>query len=213
MLLWALAAQELPAKKPEPFSVTFTGEIDPGASAVVGKLATIFYDSYPPLVKRFEHPDRPAPRHVTVVFKRPLRVPAYCAGDTITVSADWLKKNPDDVGLLTHELTHAVQRYEGDGPGWFTEGLADYTRKVYGPKEQPGWALPAKLTAKQSYTNSYRVTGRFLQWLEDKHPGTVDKLHRRRQDREFELADFKTFTGKTADELWADCVADLGKTP
>lgn len=198
--------------KPEvlpPFVVTVSGEIDEASAPVIGRLTALFYESYPKLVKRFSNPDRPAPTHIKLIFKQTLRVPAYCSGSEITINLDWLRKNPEDIGLLTHELTHAVQAYGRGVPGWFTEGFADYTRKLYGPEKQPGWELPKKLSARHKYTDSYRVTGRFLLWLDDKHPGAVDQLHRKAQDREFDIALFKELTGQTLDELWETCVQDL----
>ena len=92
-----------------------------------------------------------------------------------------------------------------------TEGIADYARLIYGPKVQPGWSLPARLTQKQSYRDSYRITARFLQWLDENHPGTVDKLHRLMQDGTFKLEAFQTVTGKTADQLWQECVNNLAE--
>lgn len=188
------------------YTLTISGDIDPAMSLVAGQMTTLFYQSYPRLVERFGNPKKPAPTHIELVFAKDIKVPAYCTGSKITVSIEWLSKHPEDIGLLTHELTHAVQAYPRSGPGWFTEGLADYARFLYGPKEQPNWALPAKLTAQQSYKNSYRVTGKFLLWLDGKYPGVVDKLHRKMQDREFVIEDFKVLTGKTIDELWDECV-------
>lgn len=199
--------------KANSFTLTISGEPDAAFAPVVGRLTTLFYQSYPKLVERFENPKKPAPRHILLVLERGLKIPAYCRGATITVSIDWLQKHPDDIGLLTHELTHAVQAYPNPEPGWLTEGLADYARHLYGPKEQPGWALPAHLSMEQSYKDSYRVTGRFLLWLDTRHPGAVDKVHRRMQDREFTVDDFRTATGTPLDSLWEDCVRDLGKKP
>lgn len=199
------------AEGPKSFSVTISGDIDPDSTPVIGRLTTLFYQSYPKLYERFSNPNRPAPLHVKLIFKQELRVPAYCSGGEITINLDWLRKHPDDIALLTHELTHAVQGYGRGVPGWFTEGLADYTRKLYGPEVQPGWELPAKLTERNKYTDSYRVTGRFFLWLDEKHPGTVDKLHRKAQDREFDVGLFKELTGETIDELWTKCVAELSK--
>lgn len=204
-----------PAKpdRPAPFTLTISGELEEKDAEIAGKLTKVFYESYPRLVERFENPKKPAPRTVKLVFKRRLRVPAYCTGDEISVSLEWLRSHPDDVGLLAHELTHVVQAYPPGSPGWMTEGLADYARHVYGPKEQPGWSLPRRLTAKNKYTDSYRVTGRFLLWLDEKHPGTVDKLHRLLQDRKFDMAAFKELTGEKVETLWDQCVADLAKKP
>jgi hypothetical protein len=131
----------------------------------------------------------------------------------VTVSVEWLQKHPEDIGLLTHELTHVVQAYPSREPAWLTEGLADYARHLYGPKQQPGWALPERLSPQQSYKDGYCVTGRFLLWLDTRHPGVVDKLHRRMQDREFAVEDFRTLTGSSLDSLWEDCVRDLEKKP
>mgnify|MGYP002403350701 CR=1 FL=1 len=192
-----------------PFVVTISGDIDAASAPVIGRLTGLFYESYPKLVKRFSNPDRPAPTHIKLVFKQTLHVPAYCSGSEITINLDWLRKNPEDIGLLTHELTHAVQGYGRGVPGWFTEGFADFTRKVYGPEVQPGWELPKRLTSRNKYTDSYRVTGRFLLWLDEKHPGVVDQLHRKAQKREFDVALFKELTGQTIDELWDACVKDL----
>ncbi len=201
-----------PTDKPQPFAVTITGDVNAELAPVAGKLTTIFYQSYPKLVERFENPKKPAPRQIRVVFEKNMKVPAYCTGDEIKVSVEWLQKHPDDVALLTHELTHSVQGYRA-APGWMTEGIADYARLIYGPKEQPGWSLPTRLTAKQSYKDSYRTTARFLVWLDEKHPGTVDKLHRKLQERDFSVADFKTLTNKTVDELWEECVKELSQKP
>jgi hypothetical protein len=204
---------EKKSERRERFSLTISGEVPADFAPTVGRMAALFYECYPKLVARFEHPDKPAPRRIRLTFRRTLRVPAYCAGDEITVSVEWLQKNPNDIGLFTHELTHAVQAYPRNDPGWFTEGFADFTRQVYGPKVQPGWSLPKRLTDKHSYRDSYRVTGRFLLWLDGKHPGAVDKLHRRMQDKAFTLGDFETFTKKPLDALWKECVEELDKQP
>lgn len=190
-------------------SLSISGDVSPQMAPVAGQLTALFYESYPKLIERFENPEKPAPRRIRLVFEKGLKVPAYCSGAEIHVSVEWLKQHPEDVALLTHELTHAVQAYPPKGPSWMTEGIADYARLIYGPKVQPGWSLPARLTENQSYQNSYRVTARFLQWLDEKHPEAVNKLHRLMQDGQFKLEDFQTVAGKTVDELWAECVRDL----
>ena len=192
-----------------PISLAISGDVSPQMAPVAGQFTALFYESYPKLIERFEKPGKPAPRGIRLVFEKGMKVPAYCSGAEIHVSVDWLTQHPEDVALLTHELTHAVQAYPPRGPSWMTEGIADYARLKYGPKVQPGWSLPARLTEKQSYRNSYRITARFLQWLDEKHPGSVDKLHRLMQDGQFKLEAFETVTGKSADDLWKECVSDL----
>jgi hypothetical protein len=158
---------------------------------------------------RFENPNKAAPRHIRINFQRGLNVPAHCSDGTVTVSVEWLTQHPEDIGLLTHELTHAVQAYPNYDPSWITEGLADYARFLYGPEKQPGWQLPTKLTKKQSYRDSYRVTGRFFQWLEAKHPGTLDKLHRRMQEGRLPEEEIRQVIGVNLDSLWDECVKEL----
>lgn len=209
-------ADEAEKAKPPEISVAVTGPVGKDLAPEAGRLVTEFYRCYPALLARFEDPADPAPRKITIVFKDRMRVPAYCAGDTITVSGRWLRDHPEDIALLTHELTHAVQQYPRakDGfekPGWLVEGLADYARKVYGPERQPGWSLPARLTDRNNYTDSYRVTARFLVWLDEKHPGAVDALHNALRAGEYTDELWRTTTGEPVAELWAECVAELSQ--
>lgn len=209
-----VAQKETPrpkAAKAQSLSITIEGEVDDELAPVAGQLTKLFYESYPKLLKRFETAEKPAPRALRAVFVNGLGVPAQCAGNRIDVSTEWLRKNPGDVALLPHELTHAVQMYPRGGPGWLTEGIADYARQVYGLKNQPRWSLPGRLTDKQSYKDSYRTTARFLVWLDERTPGAVDKLHRAMQAGQFDVKEFETIAGRLVDALWDECVAELGK--
>jgi hypothetical protein len=125
------------------------GEIDADMAPVAGRLATFFYQCYPKLLERFEHPRKPAPRQIHLVFQRGLKYAGQTSGATITVSVEWLKIQPDDLGMLTHELTHVVQAYPSPEPGWLTEGVAEYARHLYGPKEQPGSTLGIRESLKR----------------------------------------------------------------
>lgn len=201
----------MPVQAEPKLTLILEGPVDAEFAPTAGRLTTLFYECYPRLLARFEHPTRQAPRRIRLIFDPELDIPGHCSGDRITISIRWLQAHPEDIGLLTHELTHAVQAYPRSDPGWLTEGIADYARKLYGPAQQPGWSFPERLSSQHNYTNGYGVTGRFLVWLDEKHPGTVDTLHRRMQDREFRLGDFKAATGKTVDELWQACVEELSR--
>ena len=194
-------------------TLAIAGPVDADLAPVAGRLTTLFYESYPKLLKRFENPATPASRDIRLVFAPGLKIPAQCSGHQIEVSTDWLRKHPDDIGLLTHELTHVVQAYPPNEHGWLTEGIADYARQLYGPDKQPGWKLPDRLRATQSYTDSYGTTARFLVWLDAKHPGTVDKVHRRMQEGGFRTDEFRGLTGSGVDELWRAAVADTAAKP
>jgi len=202
-------AKDQPPEKPKTLTLTIEGDIDADLAPVAGNLSTLFYQCYPKLIERFEIPSKPAPRSIRIVFDSKLKIPAHCSGNKVTVGVQWLKKHPEDFALLTHELTHAVQMYPRGDPGWITEGIADYARHLYGPKEQKNWALPTRLTERQSYKDSYRTTGKFFLWLDEKHPGTVDKIHRAMQERTYDIGLFKEATGKSVEELWKECVEEL----
>jgi hypothetical protein len=121
-----------------------------------------------------------------------------------------MKKNPEDIDVVTHEGMHIVQSYPGGaGPGWVTEGVADYVRYKMGVNNAAGnWSLPA-LRENHHYTNAYRVTARFFVWIESKHgEGLVKKLDHAMRSKEYSEEFWKTHTGKTVDELWADYKAD-----
>lgn len=199
----------LAVERPAKLSLTIEGEIDEQLAPVAGNLATLFYECYPKLLARFENPEKPAPRKVKLVFKDELKVPGYSHQDTVVVSTQWLRDNPRDIGLFTHELAHLVQAYPSPDPGWITEGIADYARDRYGPKDQGGWALPKTLGPDRSYKDSYGVTARFLLWLDKKHPGTVDKIHRKMQNKTFRVEDFEELTKRDVETLWRECVGEL----
>jgi len=58
--------------------------------------------------------------------------------------------------------------------------------------------------ASQHYTNAYRVTTRFLVWLEKNHTGIVDSLDKTARAGEYTPQLWTKLTGKTVDDLWQD---------
>jgi hypothetical protein len=91
---------------------------------------------------------------VKVVFKKNMDGVAYTSNKTITIAADWVKKHPDDYGMVVHELTHVVQSYKrpGRGTGWLVEGIADYIRFF---QYEPGKIGPIN-ARRARYDGSYR---------------------------------------------------------
>jgi hypothetical protein len=100
---------------------------------------------------------------------------------------------------------HIIQAYTGGTPGWLTEGIADLVRYRYGVNNSAaGWSLPA-YSSSQSYTNAYRVTARFLAWLENHVSSTiVTNLNTALRNHTYTANTWVTLTGKTVDQLWAD---------
>ncbi len=147
------------------------------------------------------------PMKVKLVFKDSSKFLAYTANDTITISADWIKKHPDDYGMVVHELTHVIQAYRrNNDAGWLVEGIADYIRFFqYEPEAKLGAIDPKKA----SYRDAYRTTAMFLAWIEKTHDKQiVMKLNRELRAGHYKPELFKDFTSMPLDDLWAKFIED-----
>ncbi|WP_308992392.1 basic secretory protein-like protein [Mariniflexile litorale] len=166
----------------------------------------IIYKTYPKLMRKYN------PHAITdlkVIIKSNNEnngaFVAYASGNTVTVSTDWMLKNPHDFDLMTHEIMHLIQAYpNGAGPGWLTEGIADYVRDKYGlNNEKAGWKL-TNYNSNQHYTNSYRITARFLKWIENQYnKNLVKKLDNSLRKNQYSTILWGQLTGKNLDELWS----------
>jgi hypothetical protein len=130
---------------------------------------------------------------------------AYASGGAIVISATWLRNNPQDTDVVTHEGMHVVQRYPRGDPGWLVEGIADYARWRYGRNNPAAnWWLP-DFDRSQHYTNAYRVTARFLVWCEKRYPNIVDQLDAAMRSNSYSGNSWNQFAGgKSVDQLWTD---------
>jgi hypothetical protein len=103
-------------------------------------------------------------------------------------------------------MMHIVQSYPRGQPGWLVEGIADYVRWKYGrDKIESGWQLP-NFNPNQRFTNSYKVTARFLVWLERKiKRDIVNLLDRALRQNQYDNGKiWSQITGKNVDQLWND---------
>lgn len=169
------------------------------------KLIDTYFKVYPELVKKY---NKKATRKVTFIIDPTYDGVAGTSNNRVVFSTKYMTSHPGDIDVVTHEVMHIVQSYGGKSgmPGWLTEGIADYVRYASGVDNAgAGWSLP-KFSEKQSYTNSYRITARFLVWLENSgQKGIVKKLDLAGRDKTYDNgAIWKKITGKTIDELWID---------
>ena len=130
---------------------------------------------------------------------------AQAAGNQITASATWIRNNPQDTDFLTHEAMHVVQSYPRYEPSWLVEGIADYARWKYGQNNAAGgWSLP-EYASNQRYTDSYRVTARFLAWCEKRYSSIVNQLDSALRRNAYQGNTWAQITGgKSLDQLWFD---------
>lgn len=182
----------------------------PSGKAWAEKARLVVSEWFPLVWRMMGTEGRTPPKTVHLVFKRTLEAPAYASGDTLTVSGEWITKQPDDFGMMVHELTHLIQSYSGPGerPGWLTEGIADYIRWWRYEPESPRTPINP---AKASYRDSYRTTAGFLAFLTARYDrGLVPRLDRALRDGTYKNDLFTQATGKDLDALWAEFLVTGG---
>ena len=168
-------------------------------SSIENGFKKIVFHVYPQLIKDFNSKAR---KDLKIRIDTSYNGVAYAHDGQITVSSKWMHSHPKDLDLMTHEIMHIIQSYPGgSGPGWLTEGIADYVRFKYGlNNKEGGWSL-TPFNKNQHYTNSYRITARFLEWIRQKYDKKIIiKLDKHLRNQTYSEDLWKTYTGK--DELW-----------
>jgi hypothetical protein len=187
----------------KPFTLVFINMSATFDTTIKKRMIDAFFEVYPKEAKLYN------PKTLKkVVF---IIDPAYdgvaaTSGEIVRYNPEWFAKHPGDIDVVTHEVMHIVQSYPGDsGPGWITEGIADYVRYDFGVDNKgAGWALP-EYKATHNYDNAYRITARFFAWIENtQKKGFVKKLDEAMRSAKYTEDFWKKNTGKTVDELWAD---------
>lgn len=175
---------------------------DTGFNKLTGtKMMDAFFTVYPKEAARF---NANTLKKVTFIIDPGYEGVAAASDGIVRVNPKWMKNHPEDIDVVTHEVMHIVQAYPGEsGPGWLTEGIADYVRFTFGVNNEAGkWKLPA-YAATQSYENSYRITARFLVWIEkNKNVAIVDKLDHAMRTKTYTDDIWKKETGASLNELW-----------
>jgi len=194
-------AQKTTAYNQKGYKLTFINYDATFDAAEQQRLVKTFFTVYPELANAYNPKTLKA---VTMVIDTAYDGVAATANGKVTISNKWLHKHPEDIDVVTHEVMHIVQDYgDSNGPGWLTEGIADYARYKFGVNNDAAkWSL-SEPKPTQNYTDAYRVTARFLVWLEEKvKPGIVKQLDSQMRAHTFTDDTWKQKTGKTIDELW-----------
>ncbi len=172
---------------------------------------------YPMIIKALPSENFKPPARVAIAITEDYRGVAATAGNRVVCSADWFKKNynGEGAGAVVHELVHVVQQYGRTrggqpNPGWLVEGVADYIRWFkYEPT--PTGTRPRN-PDQAKYTDSYRITAGFLNFVVEKRDKQiVAKLNRAMRQGKYSPERWKEYTGKTLDALWEEYVAALKK--
>lgn len=200
-------ARSVDTLKNEKYSLIYIDKTKDFDSTVKKNLIDVYFKTYAQLVKKF---NKHAKKQLIFVMDPDYDGIAATAGGVIRFNPEWFKKNPGDIDIVTHEGMHVVQDYpNGSGPGWITEGIADYVRFVYGVDNAgANWTLP-NVKPDHHYSSSYRITARFFYWIEKKvKKGTIVKLDKAMRTKSYQESFWKENTGKSIDELWLDYTKD-----
>jgi hypothetical protein len=183
---------------------------DSGFSDVTRKRMTdTYFKVYPKEAKRF---NKNTIKKVIFIVDPGYKGVAVAGGGIVRFNPKWMADHPGDIDVVTHEVMHIVQSYPGSaGPGWLTEGIADYVRFIFRVNNEAGkWSLP-KFDTSHHYTKSYRITARFLVWLEkNANKNIVNTLDNALRTKTYTANIWKEQTGKTLDELWSEYAKNPG---
>jgi hypothetical protein len=183
------------------YTLIVSGNDDHFDNAIKEKLISTFFTVYPKIVNAY---NKKSLKQVAFFIDTAYKGVAATDNGRVVFSTTYMTKHPNDIDVVTHEVMHIAQDYGNtNGPWWVTEGIADYVRNEFGvANETAGWKLP-DYKATQNFDNSYRVTARFLLWIEKKvKAGTVKKLDAIMRAHTFTDDTWKNLTGKTVNELW-----------
>lgn len=171
------------------------------------RMITTFFQTYPKLAKEY---NKSTADTVYLMLDTAYKGVAATGHARVRLNSQWVMEHPEDIDVITHEVMHIVQNYgRSVGPGWLTEGIADYARYQFGVNNKAAkWTLP-ELKTGQNYTIGYRVTARFLLWIEKSvKKGTVKALDEQLRNHSYTTGSWEAITGKALDDLWKEYAAN-----
>jgi hypothetical protein len=161
--------------------------------------------NYPKVLTLLPDPTSKLHRRFDIVFKKKIDGNAgQTIGTTIYLNGAWYGSNALSLELdLTHEMAHVAQQHSGEGPWYWTEGLAayvcyklGYTNGPTGPQVQP---------TTPHYTTGYWCTGAFLVFLDQAYgQQAVQRLNVELRRNSYSDQMFTEATGKNLDHLWKE---------
>lgn len=170
------------------------------------QMKNTFFSVYPKLLQDF-NPD--ATKKVHFVIEPDYDGVAYAISNVIVFSHKSLMDYPNEADVVVHEIMHLIQAYSsGAAPGWLSEGIADYVRYKYGQDQQSGWSLP-DFRSSDSYTDAYRVTARFLVWIEKRvKKNFVKEIDEAIRNKTYSANFWVQHTGMPVEKLWEQYAKD-----
>jgi hypothetical protein len=190
------------ANPAEPINVIVVTHEAPDLAPWAAKAEKLVREWHPKISALLTSEGFTPPMTVKLFFEKNNRGVAGTLGSSVMISADYVRKHPDDFGMIIHELTHVIQSYPKYRQIWLVEGIADYVRFfVFEPQTKLAPIDPAK----QSYRDGYRTTAQFLAWIVKTYDAElITKLNAALRESRYDDKLFAQSTGKSLDELWAE---------
>ncbi len=179
-------------------NITFHGADDMRPWAQ--KALVVADEWYPRICRMLPSPGFTPPRKVQLVIDEKMKGIAYTVDTTVHLGADYFRHNPNDLGVIVHELTHVVQQYHHPEPGWLVEGMADYVRFYF---YEPMARRPHIPPAGHHYTDGYQMAAEFLQFVATHYNSNLVRLlNVKLRDGTYHDTLFRQLTGHSLQELW-----------
>ncbi len=176
-------------------------------AVVRDKAIPFLKDWYPKIADSLAYPDYTPVNAIKITFDPAytgVAYASYTSGD-ITVSTTWAKANQNDpqyMGMFLHESTHLIQASK-NGPGWFNEGGADFSRDVILHDRDTFDIYPGRTDI--TYTAGYNAAAYFINWIQDAYKKNIlRQFNIAGHNNTYADSMFSTATGKTVDQLWAE---------
>jgi len=170
--------------------------------SVAQNMASTCLTSFPK-IEQILSPSPFAPPHVIALTNTTYAI-AFTVNNEVQVQIAYIRTQPGDMGMIVHELTHVVQSYPSGGPGWITEGIADYVRYQLG--YQTSWSY-YHCDSVSKYTSGYNCGATFLHYVQTKYDSNIIKeINTAMKAGTYTDALFSSKTGKTPDQLYAACL-------
>jgi hypothetical protein len=188
--------------KPE---LVITGDVDLLPEGKEGKLREVFEQQFPLIWNRFGKGKMPKVTYkIDADYDKEGGI-AYTQGKQVVLNPYWIKRHPNDIDCMTHELIHVAQGYSNYNDVWLIEGIADYGRNIFGvANSKAGWSLPKKYKD-GSLKDGYRVTAAFLVWVETNYYNKmVDVLNILLKANKYSDSAWDKYTDKSLQELWKE---------
>ncbi|HEY3414174.1 MAG TPA: basic secretory protein-like protein [Armatimonadota bacterium] len=202
----ALAASKAKLEKDTP-EITLDTTGAPDLAGFAGRAKAIC-EAYYPFISAYLHSDGVTPPSKFTQTYREMSGVAYTSGDGCFFSAAYFRSHPDDYGAVVHEMTHVIQNYHGNNPGWLVEAVDDYIRFYrYEPMSK---ALHFTADRVPNDPQAYQIGAQFLDWAQAKYDkNLVPELNTAMRAGTYSDDIWKQKTNKAIADLWAEWKATL----